>query len=195
MEFNNDIEAVIFDCDGVLADTMPLHYEAYKRAFNEFGLTLERDFFYSCSGGKASETLKKLLDGQNYSGDWLQLHQRKKEIMFDLFSSEQLRPLASARLVPLLSRCYRLAVVSSGSAISVNYVIRSLGLSEYFEEIVTGEDVQLGKPNPEPFLLVADRMRISPCKCLVIEDSQAGIEAAHKAKMQSLSVYSFVPKI
>lgn len=194
MEFNNNIEAVIFDCDGVLADTMPLHYAAYNRAFKEVGLTLERDFFYSCSGGKASETLKKLLDGQNYSGDWRQLHQRKKEIMFDLIESDQLRPLASARLVPLLSRGYRLAVVSSGSAASVHQIIRRLGLSEYFEEIVTGEDVQLGKPNPEPFLLVADRMRISPCKCLVIEDSQVGIEAAYKAKMQSLSVYSFVPK-
>lgn len=189
------IEAVIFDCDGVLANTMPLHYEAYCRAFKEVGLTIERDFFYRCSAGKASETLKKLLEGQNYCGDWHQLHSRKKEIVVSLIDSDQLRPLASAHLVPLLSRGYRLAVASSGSAVSVHRIIRRLGLSDYFEEVVTGEDVKAGKPEPEPFLLVAERMRIAPEKCLVIEDSEAGIEAAHRANMHSMSVYSFIPQM
>jgi HAD superfamily hydrolase (TIGR01509 family) len=174
---------------------MPLHCEAYCLAFKEVGLTLDRELFHSCSAGKASETLKKLLDGQNYSGDWRELHQRKKDIVIDLIDSDQFRPLASARLVPLLSRSYRLAVASSGSAISVHRIIRRLSLSDYFEEIVTGEDVKIGKPDPGPFLLVAERMRIAPEKCLVIEDSEAGIEAARRANMPSINVYSFIPQI
>jgi beta-phosphoglucomutase len=194
MGSDGQIEAVIFDCDGVLADTMPLHYEAYCLAFKEVGLTLERDLFYRSSAGKASETLKKLLDGQNYQGDWRQLHQRKKELVVDLIASERLQPLAASRLVPLLSRGYRLAVASSGSTISVHQIIRCLGLFDYFEEIVTGDDVKAGKPDPESFLLVAEKMGIDPHKCLVIEDSQAGLEAALQANMQSMSVYSFIPQ-
>ncbi len=195
MSLNNSIEAVIFDCDGVLADTMPLHYEAYYRAFKEVGLTLEPDLFYRFSAGTAKETLKKLLVGRNYKGDWQQLHQRKKELVLDLIDSDQLRPLASARLVPLLSPGYRLAVASSGSTVSVHRIIHRLGLFNYFEEIVTGEDVKAGKPDPEPFLLVASRMGIVPSKCLVIEDSEDGLESAHRANMQTMSVYSFIPQM
>lgn len=189
-----DIEAVIFDCDGVLADTMPLHCEAYYRTFKEFGLSFERNLFYRSSAGKARETIKKLLAGQNYEDDWRKLHQRKKEIVIELIDSV-LQPLASARLVPLLNRVYRLSVVSSGSAISVHRIVNHLGLSNYFEEIITGDDVKLGKPDPEPFLLAANKMMIAPEKCLVIEDSEAGIEAAKRAGMDSINVYSFIPKI
>lgn len=193
MSLSKNIEAVIFDCDGVLADTMPLHYEAYSIAFKEAGLTLDREDFFQNSAGTAKETLKKLLSGQGYQGDWQQIHQRKKELVIELINSDQLRPLASSRLVPLLSVGYRLAVASSGSAISVHQIIKRLGLANYFEEVITGEDVRDGKPNPEPFLLVSTRMGIEPSKCLVIEDSKEGLEAAQRANMQALSVYSFIP--
>ena len=194
MFFNHNIETVIFDCDGVLADTMPLHCEAYYRAFKEFGLSFERELFYRSAAGKARDTIKKLLAGQNYEDDWCKLHQRKKEIVIELIDSE-LQPLASARLVPLLNRGYRLSVVSSGSAISVHRIVNHLGLSNYFEEIITGDDVKLGKPNPEPFLLAAKKMMVAPEKCLVIEHSEAGIQAAERAGMDSINVYSFIPKI
>ena len=191
----SDIEVIIFDCDGVLADTMPLHYEAYYQSFQEAGLTLESDLFFRSSAGKASETLSKLLEGQNYQGDWRELHNRKKEIVIDLIESDKLRPLASAHLVPLLSRSYRLAVASSGSAISVERIISCLGLTEYFEQVVTGQDVKQGKPNPDLFLLAAQKMQAHPHQCLVIEDTQAGLEAASRANMKAISVYSFPPNL
>lgn len=194
IDIYSDIEVIIFDCDGVLADTMPLHYEAYYQSFQERGLTIERDQFFSCSAGKASETLSKLLEGQNYQGDWREIHRRKKEIVIDLIESDKLRPLASTHLVPLLSRSYRLAVASSGSAISVQRIIRCLGLTEYFEQVLTGEDVKQGKPNPDLFLLAAQKMKAHPHQCLVIEDTQAGLEAASRANMKAINVYSFSPQ-
>jgi len=190
---SKNIETVIFDCDGVLADTMPLHCAAYQQAFAEVGLHLEPDLFYKNSAGTAKETLEKLLAGQDYQGEWQQLHKRKKEIVLDLIDSDQLKPLAASQLVPLLSESYRLAVASSGSSVSVHRIVNRLGLSNYFEEIITGEDVKNGKPNPEPYLLVASRLGVEPSKCLVFEDSKDGLEAARRAEMKTISVYSFVP--
>jgi beta-phosphoglucomutase-like phosphatase (HAD superfamily) len=182
------MRAVIFDFDGTLVDTMPLHFEAYRTTFAEAGLDLSEEDFYRSIGGKASETIPKLLRGRPCSRTNGELHARKKAIVEDLLRTRPIPTLSTAELLPFLFGVVPMAIASSGSRAGIEIVLDRLAWRPYLAAIVTGEDAPRGKPAPDLFTIAAERLGASPGDCLVFEDTDDGIAAAKAAGMRAIDV-------
>jgi HAD superfamily hydrolase (TIGR01509 family) len=141
-------------------------------------------------GGKASEAIPKFLAGRPAPWDVARIHTRKKELLAEHLQHAPLRPLPTARLLPILAHALPLAIASSGSRPGVEAILARLEWKLYFRAVITGEDVQNGKPAPDPFLLAARRLGVSPERCLAFEDTEAGILAARAAGMLVIDVRS-----
>jgi HAD superfamily hydrolase (TIGR01509 family) len=177
------IAAAIFDFDGTLVDTMPLHYEAYRRVLAEAGIELTVDDFFTNIGGNARETIPKFLRGRSCPLSTAEIHARKKTAVNAILAEAPIPVLETAKLLPVLAERMPLALVSSGSRPGIEIVLARLEWERYFAAIVTGEDAARGKPAPDLFLLAAEKLGLPPQACLVFEDTDAGIEAAAAAGM------------
>lgn len=182
------IKAAIFDFDGTLVDTMPLHYEAYRRVFAELGVDLSRADFFGNIGGKASETIPRFLNGRTVAVGTTEIHRRKKGVVGELLRTEPIVVLEAAQLLRVLKPHLKLAIASSGSRAGIDVVMGRLGWSALFEAVVSGEDVAAGKPAPECFLKAASLLGVDPAACMVFEDTDDGVAAARAAGMQVFDV-------
>ena len=187
-----DFDGYIFDCDGTLVDSMPLHFKAWSASFVHHGAPWEwtEDEFYANAGVPDRITVMEL--NERFDADLCpdSIHEFKAE-----WYARHLHEIEAVAAVADLARRYhaegRRISVASGSDISL--VVPSLervGLLELFDIIITPADVKHGKPAPDMFLLAADRMAVAPESCLVFEDGQAGIDAANAAGMASVFVTS-----
>lgn len=177
-------EAFIFDCDGTLADTMPAHFSAWRRALAEGGATFEFSWplFVSRAGMSIENTVIELADQFGEKLDSVFISTRQRQIFDEL--SVQIAPIEEVTLFARhVHATYPIAVASGSSRLSVERSLTVIGVRDLFEVIVTPEDVTLGKPHPDSFLLAAHSLGVSPSRCLVIEDSELGFEAARRAKM------------
>jgi beta-phosphoglucomutase-like phosphatase (HAD superfamily) len=188
------IDGLIFDWDGTLVDSMPIHYEAYRLTFQEFGLELTQDHFYARIGGKASETIPRMLGAQKAPCSIMELHARKKCLVNDLLRSLPLPVLGTAVLMKAFVGKFKMAMASTGSREGIEIMLARLQWTGYFSAVVTGEDVIHGKPDPDCFLLAAKKIDVIPSKCLVFEDTDAGVEAARRAGMMVFDVRTTVPE-
>jgi HAD superfamily hydrolase (TIGR01509 family) len=175
------LNAVVVDFDGTLVDTMPLHYEAYRRTFSEMGLDLTPDEFYPHIGGTGPETIPKFLGGRATSWSVAQIHDRKKLAFLEILNEVEIPQLPAARLLPLLHGRVPMAVSSSGARIGVLAMIERLGWNGYFDAVVTAGDAARGKPAPDLFLKAAELLGIPPEECLVLEDTDDGAAAGRAA--------------
>ncbi len=186
-----DFEGYIFDCDGTLVDSMPLHFRAWSASFVHHDAPFEfsEKRFYASAGVPDRETVAELNAEHGCSLDADSIHDHKLE-----FFSKHMHELEAVHAVADVVRSIHgkhPISVASGSDLSL--VAPSLKITEldhFFEIIITPADVERGKPAPDMFLLAAERMGIAPEKCLVFEDGQAGIDAANAAGMQSVFVPS-----
>jgi beta-phosphoglucomutase len=195
------LRAVIFDCDGVLVDSEPLHYSAFKKVLGVDGHALTEEIYKETflsmddkgAISKFFEIAKKPLTVENLN----KLMEQKTQIYQDLVSSEGLLPFpAVPELIMSLSQRYPLAVASGARRHEVETILESAGLRPYFEVIVTSDDISNGKPHPESFLKVVEELnasgkRNSPIRaeeCVVIEDSIQCITAAHAIGMKCIAV-------
>ncbi|MFV0415786.1 MAG: HAD family hydrolase [Chthoniobacterales bacterium] len=181
-------KAYIFDCDGTLADTMPLHYRAWKKAVGEHGGDFPEDLFYSWGGRPTIVIVNELNERFGLKMPPEETVRRKENYYLELIP--EVKPVPP--VVELMHRYHGtapLAVASGGHRELVEATLNSLGLVKYFDTMVCAEDYVHGKPSPEPFLLAAKRMGVEPQDCLVFEDGQLGVDAAVAAGMQ----YVFVP--
>jgi beta-phosphoglucomutase family hydrolase len=181
-------KAYIFDCDGTIADTMPLHFQAWTRALEELGGCFPEELFYAWGGkptyviiGQLNEKFGTKLDPVSSA--------ELKESYFEALIPEVLPIEPVVALVKQFHGTAPMAVASGGHREIVIKTLEALKLMPYFETIVGMEDVEHGKPAPDPFLEAARRLGVNPEDCLVFEDSPTGIEAARAAGMQ----YVFVP--
>lgn len=186
-----DFAGYIFDCDGTLVDTMPLHFRAWERALQRAGLRgdLSEDLFYSMGGMPTRRVARAFADHYGLSIDVDQVFHEKE----DLF----LETLGEAKLIePVVDFARRLhgrapmSVASGGPRPVVKRTLELMGLDALFPVVVTPEDVTHGKPSPEMFLLAASRMGVPPGECLVFEDAKPGFEAAVAAGMKYVEVKS-----
>ena len=177
-------DAFIFDCDGTLADTMPAHFTAWKRALLEGGATFDFTWplFVSRAGMSMERTVIELGEqfGETLDADFVSTRQRA---IFDELSDDIAPILEVTDFARCLFGTRPIAVASGSSRLSVDRTLTKVGLREIFEVIVTPEDVSHGKPHPHSFLLAAEKLGASPQRCLVIEDGELGFEAARRAKM------------
>ena len=181
------ITTVIFDLDGLLADTERLHCQAYQLALLEHGIHLtEADYgehWVRCGSG-----IQEWVGQHGYDCDPGALRARKATHYQELLHSS-LRPMEGAvALLNRLSGKMRIALASSSYRDAVDGVIYRLGIANYFETIVSGLDVARVKPAPDIFLETANRLDVVPAECVVLEDAEKGVLAADAAGMRCVAV-------
>lgn len=177
----------IFDCDGTLADTMPLHYVAWREVLDKIGCPFPETQFYAWGGVTAKEIVARLNAEHGLTMPVEETAHIKEETYRLLIP--QVKPIEAvvAEVVRLHGKC-PLAVASGGQRDVVEQTLRSLDLLHYFDALATSEDVVYGKPAPDVFLVAAARLGVEPTECVVYEDAPAGLEAAHRAKMKAVNV-------
>ncbi len=185
----------IFDCDGTLADTMPLHQQAWVHALHKHGAQFEFgwDLFMSRAGKTIELTVQELNEQFGVKLDPA-LVAAEQRAHFDTLAPGVLAlhaVVAFAR--DRAAAGFPVSVASGGDAFTVRRTLATIGVTDLFPVVVTAEDVAHGKPAPDLFLLAAQRMGVEPAACLVFEDSLLGIEAANRAGMGSVLVASRDP--
>lgn len=178
------VEAVIFDMDGVVSNTQDLHAQVESEILGRYEINLTpEEITHRYAGVKTEEFLKELLDQQSKRYDLKELLNEKWQKMGE-YASQSVTPIdGSPALIKNLSHRYHLALASASNFNYVDSVLNTLKLKNYFSAIVTGDMVKNGKPDPESFLLAAQKINTKPENCLVIEDGRSGMEAAKRANM------------
>jgi len=178
-----NFEAYIFDCDGTLADTMPLHYKAWCTVLKEHECDFPEAFFYELGGVPTERIVEILNERHGYSMPVKKTATDKDELFVQMIP----QTLPIEPVVELVREFYGvkpLAVASGGKREIVMKTLEALGIVGKFQTIVTVEDYRNGKPAPDAFLEAARQLKVTPEKCLVFEDTTAGITAAKAANMK-----------
>jgi HAD superfamily hydrolase (TIGR01509 family) len=179
--------AYLFDCDGTIADSMPLHYIAWKKALGEWNCAFDEELFYSW-GGKPVREIVAVLNRMHGLNMPVEAVAERKEDLY-LAQLPQLKPIPEVLdLIHAQHGRIPFAVVSGSRRNSVVGSLTALGLLDKFDTIVSAEDYQNAKPAPDAFLLAAARLGVAPADCLVFEDTDLGIQAATAAGMASVKV-------
>jgi HAD superfamily hydrolase (TIGR01509 family) len=179
--------AYLFDCDGTIVDSMPLHYMAWKKALAEWNCVFEEPLFYTWGGRPVTEIIAALnqRDGLNMPVD--AVARRKEDLYFELLPQIKAIPEVVEHIEAKHGHI-PLAVVSGSRRDSVLGSLTALHLIDKFDVLVCAEDYARGKPAPDCFLVAAERLGVPPEDCLVFEDTDLGIEAATAAGMASVRV-------
>jgi HAD superfamily hydrolase (TIGR01509 family) len=179
--------AYLFDCDGTIVDSMPLHYIAWKTALAEWSCTFDEGLFYSWGGKPVDEIISTLNAMQGLSMPVAVVGKRKEGLYYELLPQLKAIPEVLEHIEAQHGRI-PFAVVSGGHVSSVTRSLTTVNLLDRFETIVGAEDYVNSKPAPDAFLLAAERLGVEPRDCLVFEDTELGIEAATAAGMASVRV-------
>lgn len=179
--------ALIFDCDGTIANTLPVHFQVWQATLGKFGAVLAEDWYYERTGLTAAEFITAFTQTFSYTLDEQRLEAERQQQFARLVSQVQAIP-AVAAIAQANYGCVPMAVASNGQRSVVELTIEAIGLRFLFNTIVTLNDVKVGKPNPDLFLLAAERMGVASSDCIVYEDSDLGLEAAQRAGMRSIDV-------
>ncbi len=180
-------KAYLFDCDGTIADSMPLHFIAWSKTLSEWNCKFAEDLFYAWGGMPVAEIISHLNKEQGLNMPVAEVSLRKEGRYLEILS--QLKPVpevlehieASHGRIPF-------AVVSGSTRDSVTASLKALKILDRFDTLVCAGDYKNSKPDPEPFLVAAQRLKVAPQDCLVFEDTEMGIQAATAAGMASVRV-------
>jgi HAD superfamily hydrolase (TIGR01509 family) len=177
----------IFDCDGTLADSMPLHYRAWADTVEKHGGQMPEELFYALGGWPSNKMVEFLNERFGTSLDPQIVATEKEHLYVERIAMIQpIREVAEfARQVAAFAK---VSVASGGVLPVVTRTLETIGFKDFFPVIVTTEQVKRGKPFPDMFLEAARRMNVHPSECLVLEDSTAGFEAASAAGMDYAKV-------
>jgi HAD superfamily hydrolase (TIGR01509 family) len=182
-----DFRAYLFDCDGTIVDSMPLHYIAWKTALAEWNCVYEENLFYSWGGKPTREIIADLNQMHGLDMPVEAVAVRKEELYFELLPQLKAIPEVMEHIESEQGRI-PFAVVSGGRRNSVEHSLSVVGLMNRFQTIVGAEDYVNSKPAPDAFLLAAERLGVAPADCLVFEDTDLGIAAATAAGMAYVKV-------
>jgi len=190
-----EIAAVIWDMDGVLADTAPHHLLAWQETFAKRGINFTEADFKRGFGIRNDAIIKNTL-GEQVTPDEIEAIAREKEATFRRIIGKDIKPLPGAlELVKALDEGgISMAIASSTTIENIHLIVGSLGIADYFKAVITGHDVTEGKPSPQVFLLAAQRLGAEPKNCIVIEDAVAGVKAAKSAGMYCVAVSNSHPQ-
>jgi HAD superfamily hydrolase (TIGR01509 family) len=179
--------AYLFDCDGTIADSMPLHYKAWKKALGEWNCEFEEQIFYAWGGMPVAEIISTLNEKLGLDMPVEAVARRKEELYYELLPELQAVPDVLEHIEVGRGRI-PFAVVSGSTRESVTASLAALKLLNHFDTMVCAGDYTKSKPDPEAFLLAAARLGVAPELCLVFEDTEMGIQAAKAAGMASVKV-------
>ena len=192
-KITNRLYGVIWDMDGVIIDSVPFHYQAWQTVFQKRGKNLEKSITEKPFGH--IDTIKSVM-GKDISEVELKEIATEKEEVFRQLITEQIRPLPGVirLLVALRKNGFKLALASSSPRENIDLILEGLRASSYFDIIISAEDVKHAKPDPEVFMLAAERLGVKNERCIVVEDMPAGVSAAKQVGMRCIGVATNRPK-
>lgn len=184
-------DAVIFDCDGTLVDSMSVHFDAWCEALAIHGAggVFKEDVFFAMGGRPTKDIVVELNDEYDLRLDPVAVAQAKRECFLKRLHQVTLIDEV-AEFAQSLRGKLPMAIATGGSRMVIEKTLQTLGISDWFDEVVTADDVINGKPAPDIFLKAAKLLGVDPARCLVLEDAPAGITAARLAGMQVVAVPS-----
>ncbi len=188
-----DFAGYVFDLDGTLVDSMPVHYRAWDAAMRLHGMPgiLDEDFFYALGGVPTQRVAEHFAERYRLMIDSAQVSHDKEKLYLELVAGVQVIE-ATATFARRVAATRPVSIATGGMREVALPSLRAAGLSDLFSIVVTPADVApgRGKPHPDMFLLAAERMGVPPSQCLVFEDAEPGIVAARAAGMQVVHVPS-----
>ena len=182
-----NFDAYLFDCDGTIVDSMPLHYKAWKQILGEWNCEFSEERFYAWGGMPIVEIISTLNKEYGLSMPVETLAARKESLYFELLPELKPVPEVVEHIFDQHGKI-PLAVVSGSTRDSVVASLTALRLLDRFDALVCAGEYRNSKPHPEAFLLAAEKLGVPPNACLVFEDTDMGIEAATAAGMKSARV-------
>jgi beta-phosphoglucomutase len=188
------IKAVIFDLDGVIVTTDEFHYQGWQRLADEEGIYFDRKINERLRGVSRLESLEIILEkaGRNYSREEKnEMAERKNNYYRDrlhTLAPDDIFPGVAKMLKDLKDQGIKIAIGSSSK--NTPFILQKIGMEGSFDAVSDGNQIKRSKPDPEVFLLAASKLQIPPDQCLVVEDADAGVDAAINAGMKCLAVGS-----
>ena len=182
-----NFKAYLFDCDGTIVDSMPLHYVAWSRALGEHGCPFPEERFYAWGGMPVRAIISALNEEHGLNMPVEQVAHTKEQYYTEMIEDLQAIPEVLAHIEDQHGRI-PFAVVSGSTRDSVETSLGVLGLLDRFDTFVCAGDYAKGKPDPEPFLTAARKLGVAPEDCLVFEDAETGVAAAKAAGMAVVKV-------
>jgi len=189
-------KAIIWDMDGVIADTAPYHFKAWQHVFQKRGVNFtEADFRRNF--GQRNDTIVRKILGEDLLASEVDAITSEKEKNFRQKARQKIKPLPGAinLIKSLKEHGFSLALASSAPTENIQLVLKGLDISDCFQAIVWGREVMEGKPSPQGFLLAAQKLGVAPKNCVVIEDAVAGVAAAKRAGMRCLAITNTNPRV
>jgi beta-phosphoglucomutase len=184
------MHAALWDMDGTLVDTAELHFAAWQEMGKQLGKPFSRADFTATFGKRNPEILQQIY-GDRFNAKEIDDLGTKKEELYKAAARKQgveLLPGARALLEGLKAAGFRQAIGSSAPRGNVDLILQLTGTSALFDAVVSSEDTERGKPDPQVFLVAAERVRVPPRGCVVFEDAPAGVQAAKAAGMKCVAV-------
>jgi HAD superfamily hydrolase (TIGR01509 family) len=174
--------AYLFDLDGTIADSMPVHLITWQQAVREAGGEFPEELFWAWGGIPLPKTVEMLNERFGYNMSPPEVVHRKEQLYLTMI--DRVRPIASvAAHIAAQHGKIPMAVVSGSPCLTIHKTLEALHLKHCFHALIGAEDYTHGKPDPEPFLTAAKRLNVAPADCLVFEDADAGIQSAEAAGM------------
>jgi HAD superfamily hydrolase (TIGR01509 family) len=195
------MKAILFDLDGVIVDSMPSHYQAWKIAFKEVSkIDVDERTIYLLEGMCGTDLIKKVFELKSYLNDnhneqiVEQVSQRKNEVFRDILLSSPPRAYEGVKnLIMNLANC-KSAVVSGSARKDVETLLeKSLGKGNLFDVLITADESTKGKPDPSSFMNALDKIKIPPSETVVVENAPLGVEAATSAGIQCIVILNNTP--
>lgn len=178
------IQTIIFDMDGVIVDTEPVHHYAYYQHFKQLNIEVSHDLYTSFTGNSTKNVYQKIKDIFGVEGEIHDLVQTKRNLFNDAFDTKEdlfLLDGVEDLIQQLHLKGKQLILASSASKVTIERVFNRFNLHPYFSHIVSGEDFPQSKPNPAIFIEAVRLSNSSKEQCIIIEDSTNGIQAAKAA--------------
>lgn len=185
---------LIFDCDGTLVDSMPLHYHAWVTVLRRYDLDFPEARFYQWAGVPGDEIIRRLATDKGLTVDAKAIA-AERDTYFHSLPASELHPVAA---VVDIARCFHghlpMAVATGSTRASAEASLRAIGILEWFDAVISSQDVGAPKPAPDVFLMAAERIAVAPGECVAFEDGDAGLQAAQAAGMCVVDIRSWLPR-